>query len=80
MRPLAFAIVWITFSTPNVLANPYVNDNLNAADQMFNHGLDGCMNVSMAIMAANNPSVFGPTASNLKSEIKSYANKCNLRY
>ena len=63
-----------------LLANSYVNDNLNAADMMFNYGMDGCSNVSMAIMVANNPEIYGPTSSSLKSELRSYAQKCNLRY
>ena len=70
---------------PTLLANPiysnsYVNDNLNAADMMFNNGMDGCTNVSMAIMVANSPQIYGPTSSSLKSEIKTYARKCNLRF
>lgn len=63
-----------------LLANSYVNDNLNAADMMFNYGMDGCANVSMAIMVANSPQIYGPTSSSLKSEIKTYAMKCNLRF
>ena len=30
-------------------------DNLNAADMMFNAGMDGCINISLAIMVANSP-------------------------
>ena len=66
-------------ATP-IYANSYVNDNLNAADMMFNNGMDGCTNVSMAIMVANSPQIYGPTSSSLKSEIKTYARKCNLRF
>ena len=67
------------FATP-IYANSYVNDNLNAADMMFNYGMDGCANVSMAIMVANSPQIYGPISSSLKSEIKTYAMKCNLRF
>ena len=63
-----------------IYANSYVNDNLNAADMMFNYGMDGCTNVSVAIMVANNPQIYGPTSTSLKSEIKTYANRCNLRF
>ena len=66
-------------ATP-IYANSYVNDNLNAADMMFNNGMDGCANVSMAIMVANSPQIYGSTSSSLKSEIKTYAMKCNLRF
>ena len=66
-------------ATP-IYANSYVNDNLNAADMMFNYGMDGCTNVSLAIMVANNPEIYGPTSTALKSEIRSYANRCNLRF
>jgi len=69
----------VLLATP-IYANSLVNDNLNAADMMFNVGLDGCMNVSMAIMVANSPQIYGPTSSTLKSEIKKYAQKCNLRF
>jgi len=63
-----------------IYANSYVNDNLNAADMMFNNGMDGCTNVSMAIMVANSPHIYGPTSSSLKSEVKTYARRCNLRF
>ena len=66
-------------ATP-IYANSYVNDNLNAADMMFNYGMDGCTNVSVAIMVANNPQIYGPTSTSLKSEIRTYANRCNLRF
>lgn len=61
-------------------ANTHVNDNLNAADGMFNAGMDGCTSVSVAIMAANNPSTFGPVSSSQRSEVARYAQKCNLRF
>ena len=65
------------FALPTaVMQNTYVNDNLNIADQMFNIGMDGCTNVSNF----TNPDVFGPTSSSLKAEIKTYAQRCNLRY
>ena len=66
-------------ATP-IYANSYVNDNLNAADMMFDYGMDGCTNVSVAIMVANNPQIYGPTSNALKSEIRTYANRCNLRF
>ena len=62
------------------LANSYVNDNLNAADGLFNAGMDGCPSVTVAIMAANNPSIYGPTSSSLRREVAKYASKCGLRF
>ena len=75
-----FLLLITTLLATPIYANSYVNDNLNAADMMFNYGMDGCTNVSGAIMVANNPQIYGPTSTALKSEIKSYANKCNLRF
>tara|TARA_Y100001968_G_scaffold333688_1_gene398392 strand:- start:891 stop:1133 length:243 start_codon:yes stop_codon:yes gene_type:complete len=80
MRSCFLSIVFIPLFASDVFANPYVNDNLNAADQMFKYGMDGCMSVSVAIMAANSPSIYGPTSSSLRSELKNYAEKCDLRY
>jgi hypothetical protein len=60
--------------------NTSVSDNLNAADGLFKAGMDGCDNVSIAIMAANNPDVYGPVSADQVSELKKYAKKCNLRY
>ena len=75
-----FLLLIATLFTTPIYANAYVNANLNAADMMFNFGMDGCTNVSMAIMVANSPQIYGPTSSALKSEIKTYARKCNLRF
>ena len=75
-----FILIIPTLLATPIFANSYVNDNLNAADMMFNAGMDGCMNVSVAIMVANAPQIYGPTSSSLKSEIKTYARKCNLRF
>ena len=78
MKKLLFFIP--AFLITPIYANSFVNDNLNAADMMFNNGMDGCTNVSMAIMVANSPQIYGPTSSSLKTEIKTYAMKCNLRF
>ena len=75
-----FLLLIPTLLATPIYANSYVNDNLNAADMMFNMGMDGCANVSMAILVANTPQIYGPTSSSLKSEIKTYAKKCNLRF
>ena len=75
-----FLLLIPTLLAAPIYANSYVNDNLNAADMMFNMGLDGCTNVSLAIMVANSPQIYGPTSSTLKSELKTYARKCNLRF
>ena len=75
-----FLLIILTLLATPTYANSYVNDNLNAADMMFNMGMDGCANVSVAILVANTPQIYGPTSSSLKSEIKTYAKKCNLRF
>ena len=75
----AFALA-SALSGSAALANSYVNDNLNAADGMFNVGMDGCTNVTMAIMAANNPNIYGPTSSSLRREVSKYASRCGLRF
>ena len=75
-----FLLLIPTLLATPIYANSYVNDNLNAADMMFNMGMDGCANVSVAILVANTPQIYGPTSSSLKSEIKTYAKKCNLRF
>jgi hypothetical protein len=61
-------------------ANTTVRDNLNAADGMFKVGMDGCTNVSMSIMAVNNPGIYGTTSSSDRAEVARYARKCNLRF
>lgn len=60
--------------------NSHVADNLNAADGMFKEGMDGCPSVTLAIMAANNPSAYGPTTTEQRREVKQYADKCGLRF
>ena len=62
--------------------NSYVYDSLNAADVNFNVGNKdmACTMVSMAILAANSPEIYGATSSSLKREVKNYANRCDLRF
>jgi hypothetical protein len=60
--------------------NTSINDNLNAADQMFKAGMDGCANVTMAITSANSPAVFGAPTEEQKASLRAYAARCNLRY
>lgn len=60
--------------------NPYVSNSLNAADGMFRTGQSGCTSVSAAIQAATNPKIFGPTTDEQKAELRSYAQRCNLRF
>ncbi len=64
----------------SVNANSMVKDALNNADQQFKLGMDGCTMVTLAIQAANWPEAYGETSNSLKSELKTYAKKCNLRY
>lgn len=61
-------------------ANSHVRNNLNAADGLFRADMDGCTSVSMAIMAASNPSTFGPVSSSQRAEVARYARRCNLRF
>ena len=61
------------------LANKHVADNLNAADGLFKLGMDGCTSVSVAIMAYNNPQIYGYNTVP-RSEVARYARHCNLRF
>jgi nucleoside-specific outer membrane channel protein Tsx len=80
MKKLLLIAGLLIASAQPAAANTYVNDNLNAADQMFKLSMDGCPSVSIAIMAANNPDVYGPTSSSLRSEVARYARRCSLRF
>jgi len=65
-----------------VNANTQVKDGLNIADMNFNVGNEqmACTMVSMAILAANSPEIYGTTSSSLKREVKEYADRCDLRF
>ena len=65
-----------------VNANTQVKDGLNIADMNFNVGNEqmACTMVSMAILAANSPEIYGTTSSSLKREVKKYADRCDLRF
>ena len=65
-----------------VNANSHVNDSLNAADMNFKVGNRdmACTMVSMAILVANSPEIYGTTSSSLKREVKEYADRCDLRF
>ena len=81
MKKLQIAAVALTSVAGSAaLANTHVNDNLNAADGLFNAGMDGCTTVSMAILAANNPDTFGPVSSSQRREVAQYAARCGLRF
>ena len=62
-------------------ASTQVKDALNTADMNFRVGNEdiGCTMVDLAIMAANNPGIYG-TNTVSRSEIASYARRCNLRF
>ena len=62
------------------LANSHVKNSLNAADTMFNAGMDGCPSVRIAALAASPPDIYGPTDNSLKAEVSRYANRCGLRF
>ena len=78
-RSLLFAGLLIASALP-AMANSTLRDNLNAADGLFKVGMDGCSSVSIAIMAANNPGIYGATSSSDRAEVARYARKCNLRF
>ena len=63
-----------------VNANSMVKDALNNADKLFKLGSDGCIMVTMAVKVATTPEAFGEVSDNLKKEVKTYANKCNLSF
>ena len=62
------------------VANAHVRNNLNAADGMFNHGMDGCTSVSIAITAASHPEIYGPTSASDRADVARYAQRCGLRF
>jgi hypothetical protein len=64
----------------HLAANTTVSDSLNSADQLFANGMDGCSMVSMAITAANSPQIYGLATQEQRSELKRYAERCNLRF
>ena len=78
LLPLLAAIALPT----DVNANSYVNDSLNAADINFNVGSKemACAMVSLAIIEANSPEIYGTTSGSLKREVKKYADRCDLRF
>jgi hypothetical protein len=47
---------------------------------MFKGNMDGCSSVSLAVMAATNPSIYGPTSDSQRAELKRYADRCGLRF
>ena len=75
----AHLVVVFVLSAAPAMANKHVADNLNAADGMFNMDMDGCTSVSMAIMAYNNPDIYGRNTVS-RSEVARYARRCNLRF
>jgi hypothetical protein len=60
--------------------NSHVSDTLNAADIAFRNGIDGCSSVSLAILAANTPAIYGITGPAQRAEQKPYADRCGLRF
>ena len=65
-----------------VNANTQVTDSLNTADMAFRVSEKdlACNMVSLAILAANSPEIYGTTSNSLKREVKEYANRCDLRF
>ena len=82
MRKILFPLL-VSLAFPiAVNANSEVNNSLNMADMYFRSGKKSlaCKTVSLAILKANSPEVYGTTSSSLKREVKEYANKCDLRF
>ena len=79
-RTLVATCAVVAFAPAAALANSHVRNNLNAADGMFKHGMDGCASVSIAITAASHPEIYGPTSASDRAEVKRYAKRCNLRF
>ena len=52
------------------------------ADMYFRMGDKGvaCNAVSLAILEASSPELYGTTSSSLKEEVKEYADRCDLRF
>ena len=65
-----------------VNANSEVNNSLNMADMYFKSGKKSlaCKVVSLAILKATSPEVYGTTSSSLEREVKEYADRCDLRF
>ena len=78
LLPLLAALAFPTA----VNANSAVKTSLNMADMYFRMGEKGlaCDAVSLAILEASYPEVYGMTSSSLKSEVKEYADRFNLRF
>ena len=79
MHKIVLSSAAVLLTAMPALANKHVADNLNAADGLFNAGMDGCSSVSIAIMAYNNPEIYGANTVS-RSEVSRYARRCNLRF
>ena len=79
MKRIILSSAVLLLTAMPALANKHVADNLNAADGMFNAGMDGCPSVSIAIMAYNSPELYGSNTVS-RSEVTRYASRCNLRF
>ncbi len=80
LRTLAALVLVLTSGVAQARPNTTVNDNLNAADGLFRTGQNGCSNVSIAIVAANNPAIYGTATAEQRAELQRYAKRCGLRF
>ena len=79
MKKIILSSAAVLLTAMPALANKHVADNLNAADGLFSAGMDGCSNVTIAIMAYNNPGIYGANTVS-RSEVARYAQRCSLRF
>ena len=82
MKRLVIALIEAIALPTAVNANSAVKNSLNMADMYFRMGEKGvaCNAVSLAILEASSPELYGTTSSSLKREVKNYANRCDLRF
>lgn len=89
MRPLLLLSVILLSAACPVLAqesakpNVKVNEYLKAAEDKFSAGLNGCHNVRLALMAGNNPALYGQPIQKqldkLRQYATQYATRCGLK-
>jgi hypothetical protein len=79
-RLLPLVVLLLLAGAAQAKPNTTVNDNLNAADGMFQSGMNGCPSVSMAILAVNNPGIYGTATAQQRADVQRYARRCGLRF
>ena len=82
MRRFLIPLLVVIALPTAINANSAVKNSLNMADMYFRMGDKGvaCNAVSLAILEASSPELYGTTSSSLKGEVKEYADRCDLRF